>query len=181
MERTNQRDFTKKSIIDFLNEKSICGCVNTTGLSESLGTISPRMLRNYVIAGKLQPIEKNTRFYVFKVEDVADWLLQYPQYLFKRTVDNSDMTNERINELSQYIRDFTKKRWPAILKYMDLEDVVMETMAIILRKRRTKDVSDSTMVFRALYTLYQKVSKRIDTVLVDPNTIEQTYEGNDNE
>lgn len=180
MEQTQTQSFTREGIVDFLHQKSVCGCIDTTELSNVLGTISPRMLRKFAHEGKLKAIDNNSKFYVFKVEDVADWLLLYPKYLFKKEVDNSDLTVERVDQLSKYIRNFTRTRFPAILKYMDIEDVVMEVFSSICRKRHT-NVSDSQLVFRAIYTLYKKVSKRVDTVTVDPLTIEQTYSGDEND
>lgn len=179
-QKPTPQQFTREGIMEWLAQKSICGCIDTARLSDLLGTISQRMLRKMAYEGKLKPIDNASNFYVFKVEDVADWLMLYPRYMFKKEVDNTDMTMERVDELSKFIRNYVKNRYPAILKYLDMDDVVMEVLGSICRKRHT-DVSDATLVFRALYTLYKKQSKRIDAIPVDPHVLEQAYSGDNDD
>lgn len=174
------QQFTREGIMAHLATKSICGVIDTSNLSDLLGTISPRMIRKMAAEGKLKPLDHGSNFYVFKVEDVADWLLQYPKYLFKKEVDNSDMTVSRVDKLSTYIRNYVNSKFPAILKYMDVEDVVMEVFMSICRKKHT-NASDETLVFRAIYTLYKRLSKQIETISVDPHDLEKSFAGDDDE
>lgn len=162
--------FTRDSIIKLLHTKSICGAIDSYRLSELLGTISQRMIRNHTKSGQLKPLDHRSHYYIYKVEDVADWLLKYPKYLFVAKNDNSDITKERFAELSNYIRIAVTNSWKGLLERMDMEDIISEVILIILRKKRT-NVSDAMLVYRALSTIWNKEKKRIVTVPLDINKL----------
>ena len=173
---------TREGIIEFLSEKSVCGCADARTLADALGTISQRMIRNFVAAGELKPLPQTQSYYIFEVNEVANWLMKYPRYLFKNPGSSNDMSAERFTALSNMIRDYCRQKFPAILKFMDIEDVVMEVVERISKRRHSNaDVSDSTLVFRAICSLYKREKNKVQTVTIAPHEIEKIYEGNDDD
>lgn len=168
--------FTRAGVIELLHQKSICGCINVNGLSEALGTISPRMIRMYAKKGELKSMPNCGAYYLFKVEDVADWLLMHPRYIVKKNIDNSDLTVERVEQLSAFIRNYTSKQWRGLLKYMEVDDIVMEVLQMVCRKNHS-NVTDGTLVFRALATLYRKLTRRPSLVSIEPQKMEKMFSG----
>jgi hypothetical protein len=152
--------FTRDSIVKLLHSKSIVGVIDSYRLASLLGTISQRMIRNYTKDGQLKPIDGTATYYVYKVEAVADWLLKYPQYLFKTRSDTS-LTMERINELTELTKNYVRKSWKGLLTKMELEDIVSEVILRIMRMKR-RNANDATLIYRSLYAIWKKTKREVE-------------------
>lgn len=152
--------FTRESIVKLLHSKSIVGVIDSYRLASLLGTISQRMIRNYTKDGQLKPIDGTATYYVYKVEAVADWLLKYPQYLFKTRSDTS-LTMERINELTELTKNYVRKSWKGLLTKMELEDIVSEVILRIMRMKR-RNANDATLIYRSLYAIWKKTKREVE-------------------
>lgn len=164
-------EFSQKGIIEFLHQKAVCDCMDVRTLSETLGTISPRMIRKYTASGDLKPIYKDSTMYVYRCGDIADWLIKFPRYFFMREKSQIEMTDEKYKELNAIIRRQVFSHWrETLLKQMDIDDICSEVICNILRKRYNGRVTDNVLVSRELSKLWGRISKRIDTVTYDPTT-----------
>lgn len=172
------QEFSKKGIIEFLHQKAICDCMDIHNLSNCLGTISPRMIRKHIASGSLKPIDNESTMYIFRCEDIADWLLRFPRYLFKREESKYNLSEDKYNELNNITRRMVKSHWAnSLLKVMDIDDICSAVICNILRKRYNGHVNDNTLVYRELIKLWDKESKRVDTICYDP----QSFNGTTNE
>lgn len=165
------QEFSKKGIIEFLQQKSVCDCMDVRTLSKHLGTISPRMIRQHTAAGKLKPINNDVTMYVYRCEDIADWLLMHPQYFFKREQAQFNMSAEKFNELREITTKLVNSHWRnTLLRVMCIEDICSAVVYQILKKRYTGRVTDSVLVYRELVKLWNKESKRVDATTYDPQS-----------
>ena len=113
-------------IVKFLSESAVNGLMDSASISRALGgRISRAMVLSYTRRGDLVPVNRNDRMYVYTVNDVASFLMEHPRYLFQRPrQSNEDMTQERIESLSAFVRNYVRKDWMTLLKVMDMEDIV---------------------------------------------------------
>ena len=152
--------FTRESIVKLLHSKSIVGVIDSYRLSQLLGTISQRMIRNYTKDGQLKALDNTATYYVYRVEDVAAWLLKYPQYLFKTRTDTS-LTMDRINELTELTKNYVRKSWKVLLTKMEMEDIVSDVILRIMRMKR-RNATDATLIYRSLYAIWQKAKREVE-------------------
>lgn len=169
------QEFNKKGIIEFLQQKSVCDCMDIRTLSNHLGTISPRMIRKHTTDGNLKPINNNVTMYVYRCEDIADWLLLNPRYFFKREESQFEITDEKFKSLCDIIRRLVLSHWRnTLLKVMDMDDICSTVIYKILKKRYNGRVTDSVLIYRELVKLWEKESKRRDTTTYDPLSFQGT-------
>ena len=81
------------------------------------------------------------------------------------------MTQERIESLSAFVRNYVRKDWMTLLKFMDMEDIVQEVLLMFMRWRRGEGVSDATVVYRALSKIWRKNRKRMGEVVTDTSEL----------
>jgi hypothetical protein len=146
--------------VKLLHSRSIVGVIDSYRLAALLGTVSQRMIRNFTKAGELKPIDNTATYYVYRVESVADWLLKFPQYLFKSRSETS-LTMERINELSELTKNYVKKSWRGLLTKMEMEDIVSEVILRIMRMKR-RNATDATLIYRSLYAIWKKTKREVE-------------------
>lgn len=160
-------------IVKFLSESAVNGLMDSASISRALGgRISRAMVLSYTRRGDLVPVNRNDRMYVYTVNDVASFLMEHPRYLFQRPrQSNEDMTQERIESLSAFVRNYVRKDWMTLLKVMDMEDIVQEVLLMFMRWRRGDGVSDATVVYRALSKIWRKNRKRMGEVVTDTSEL----------
>ena len=160
-------------IVKFLSESAVNGMMDSASISKALGgRISRAMVLSYTRRGDLVPVNRNDRMYVYTVNDVASFLMEHPRYLFRRPrQSNEDMTQERIESLSAFVRNYVRKDWMTLLKVMDMEDIVQEVLLMFMRWKRVDGVSDATVVYRALSKVWRKNRKRMGEVVTDTSEL----------
>ena len=160
-------------IVNFLSESAVNGLMDSASISKALGgRISRAMVLSYTRRGDLVPVNRNDRMYVYTVNDVASFLMEHPRYLFQRPrQSNEDMTQERIESLSAFVRNYVRKDWMTLLKFMDMEDIVQEVLLMFMRWKRGEGVSDATIVYRALSKIWRKNRKRMGEVVTDTSEL----------
>ena len=160
-------------IVNFLSESAVNGLMDSASISKALGgRISRAMVLSYTRRGDLVPVNRNDRMYVYTVNDVASFLMEHPRYLFQRPrQSNEDMTQERIESLSAFVRNYVRKDWMTLLKVMDMEDLVQEVLLMFMRWKRGEGVSDATIVYRALSKIWRKNRKRMGEVVTDTSEL----------
>lgn len=169
--------FTLDGIMSYLSERSVCGVMDADTLSKALdGRLSRQMICRFTRLGELVAISYPASKYIYRTEDVARFLKSHPRYLFStERGDNSDMTDERVMELTSFIRNYVRKEWSPLLKVLDMDDIVQETLMMMLRWRRRNGVSDATVVFRALSKIWRKNRKRMSEIVADGSEIEKEF------
>ena len=157
-------------IEELLSSFAVNGLMDTASISRALGgRISRAMVLSYTRRGDLDPVNWNDRPYVYTV---ARFLMDHPKYLCQRLrQSNEDMTQERIESLSAFVRNYVRKDWMTLLKVMDMEDIVQEVLLMFMRWRRGDGVSDATVVYRALSKIWRKNRKRMGEVVTDTSEL----------
>ena len=98
--------------------------------------------------------------------------MDHPKYLCQRPrQSNEDMTQERIESLSSFVRNYVRKEWRPLLNVMDMDDIVQEVLLMFMRWKRVDGVSDATVVYRALSKIWRKNRKRMGEVVTDTSEL----------
>lgn len=154
------KTFDKRGMLAWLSEIGFGAITNTNEIKEKLkGALSERMLRQRTANGELKAMQSpgTTRKYTYMLEDVADFLLRYPQYATMRNKEyKNEMTGARITRLSQIIETEVTQRWDALKKYMDISEAKSEALSIILEMKRSLVQDDQALVNIALMRLFKK-------------------------
>ena len=160
-------------IEELLSSFAVNGLMDTASISVALGgRISRAMVLSYTRRGDLDPVNWNDRPYVYTVGEVARFLMDHQKYLCQRPrQSNEDMTQERIESLSAFVRNYVRKDWMTLLKFMDMDDIVQEVLLMFMRWRRGDGVSDATVVYRALSKIWRKNRKRMGEVVTDTSEL----------
>ena len=160
-------------IEELLSSFAVNGLMDTASISGALGgRLSRAMVLSYTRRGDLDPVNWNDRPYVYTVGEVARFLMDHPKYLCHRPrQSNEDMTQDRIESLSAFVRNYVRKDWMTLLKVMDMDDIVQDVLLMFMRWKRVDGVSDATVVYRALSKIWRKNRKRMGEVVTDTSEL----------
>lgn len=151
------QNLTKESVKKELNTRGLGAVFNTAQLQEALGTVSMRMLRMRMEKGELKVHKKSGKYNVLSIEDAAEFLLRYPEYLTrKNTPIDMNLDETTYNELIDRIRKHIMTSWRGLMKRVDIDDLVSECLIKYLHQNANCKVSETTRLYRIMANIYQR-------------------------
>lgn len=157
------KTMTKTGVIEFLRKNGAGDLMNTAEVAILLKR-DTQSIRRYVKKGALPCEMKLYNRAIYKIEDVADFILANPQialwprHTFMPSKENIEM-----------IRRIIFKNWEVFAKEYGIDDLASEVLVRMAKTTRTGDSKEelAAAIQRVIYKIYIKFRKQPKTVSLD--------------
>lgn len=154
---------TAKAVHEWLTDRGAQEIINRNQLAVILG-ISPRTISLASKAGDIKTIAKGT----YLLKDTIPWILSHPQYICQQKT-HWDVTDETVHLIKKII----KTEWTGLTRYVDIDDLVSETMCRMIHMTRTSECPETTIIRRILAKIWRETKRRGATITTSLDAIEE--------
>ena len=155
--------FTKQGLVDWLTSKGAGALLNTVEVARLLKR-DTQSIRRYVKHGALKCDMMRFNKAIYRIEDVAEFLLANPQIC----ICNRE-TMELTNEADELIRRIGFKHWKPLLDACGADDVFQEVRMRFLQTTKTDSSKIGAVIERLFSKVYRKYRREIDTKSFEEN------------
>lgn len=157
--------FTKQGLVDWLTSKGAAAVMDTQTVARLLSR-DAQSVRRYVKCGALKCDMRLPNRAVYRIEDVAEFLLANPSLC----VFNSE-TLELNAERIALIRRIGFHAWRPLLDACGADDVFSEVQMRLMQTRLTNKAENAigAVIERLFANIYRKYRRKIDTISFDEN------------
>jgi len=144
-------DLNTTAITSWLKAIGLGDIVDSRMLAVKLHNVTERTIRNHAQNGRLKRAQAGS--YVFRLEDVADWLVRNPRYIAQSSEHWAVDEHTRNS-----IRKIVLNDWKNMTKIYDLDDIVSEIVSCLLSKPKNTAYI-TTAINNSLRQVWRKLKK----------------------